>query len=162
MTSKEATSRKNVLVAGGAGYIGTHTVLSLIEADYDVTVVDNLVNSSEEGLNRVRELTGCDAGRIKFFNVDICNSASLETVFQNSPRFSACIHFAGLKAVGESVRKPVLYYENNIGGTLNLINLLEKYDCRCIVFSSSATVSFLPTLTFENFPYQQEYRGRIA
>lgn len=135
-----STARRNVLVAGGAGYIGSHTVFSLIEANYDVTVVDNLVNSSEEGLNRVRELTGCDADRIKFFNADLCDSAALEAVFQSSPRFSACIHFAGLKAVGESVRKPILYYENNIGGTLNLINLLEKYECRCIVFSSSATV----------------------
>lgn len=141
MASKESTTRRNVLVTGGAGYIGTHTVLSLIEANYDVTVVDNLVNASEEGLNRVRELTGCDTERIKFFNVDLCDSSALETVFQNSPRFTSCIHFAGLKAVGESVRKPILYYENNIGGTLNLINLLEKYDCRCIVFSSSATVS---------------------
>lgn len=146
MASKQLTDRKNVLVAGGAGYIGTHTVLSLIEANYDVTVVDNLINASEEGLNRVRELTGCDAERIKFFNVDLCNSAALETVFQNSPQFSACIHFASLKAVGESVRKPIMYYENNIGGTLNLVNMLEKYNCRCIVFSSSATVSITSLL----------------
>lgn len=127
-------------MAGGTGYIGTHTVLSLIEADYDVTVVDNLVNSSEEGIKRVHELTKCDESRIRFFNVDICDKDKLEHVFQNSPQFSACIHFAGLKAVGESVQKPLQYYENNILGTLNLLNLLDKYDCHAIVFSSSATV----------------------
>ena len=132
---------KNILVTGGAGYIGSHTILRLLEAGYDITVVDNLVNSSEESLKRVRELTGCDESRIKFFNVDLCNIAALEQVFQSSPKFSACIHFAGLKAVGESVQKPLLYYENNIGGTVNLLNLMEKYECRSIVFSSSATVN---------------------
>jgi UDP-glucose 4-epimerase len=138
-TNTEA--RKNVLVTGGTGYIGTHTVLVLIESGYDVTIVDNLVNSSEEGLKRVRELTGCDEARIRFFNVDLCDKESLERVFQNSPKFTACIHFAGLKAVGESVQKPLLYYENNLGGTFNLVNLLDQYGCRAIVFSSSATVS---------------------
>jgi UDP-glucose 4-epimerase len=136
-----AEARKNVLVTGGTGYIGTHTVLVLIESGYDVTIVDNMVNSSEEGTRRVRELTGCDEARIKFFNVDLCNKGELEKVFQNSPKFDSCIHFAALKAVGESVQKPLLYYENNLGGTFNLINLLDQYGCRTIVFSSSATVS---------------------
>lgn len=138
---KMSNSSKNILVAGGTGYIGTHTVLTLIEGGYDVTVVDNLVNSTEEGLNRVRTLTGCEESRIRFFNIDICNREELEKVFKCSPKFDSCIHFAGLKAVGESVQKPLLYYENNIGGTVVLVDLLDKYGCRSLIFSSSATVS---------------------
>lgn len=140
MSALSASSKGSVLVAGGAGYIGTHTVLVLIEAGFDITIVDNLVNSSEEGSKRVVELTGCDPSRIRFFNVDMCNKAALENVFKESPRFCACIHFAGLKAVGESVRLPLLYYENNLLNTINLLNLLDQYMCRTIVFSSSATV----------------------
>lgn len=142
--------RKNVLVAGGAGYIGTHTVLTLLENGYDITVVDNLVNASNEGIKRVQQLVGADDSRVRIFNVDLCNKEELEKVFVNSPTFSSCIHFAGLKAVGESVQKPILYYENNIGGTLNLVNLLEKYGCNSIVFSSSATVRTSPVL-FSHF-----------
>ena len=134
------SNRKKILVAGGAGYIGTHTVLTLLENGYDITVVDNMVNSSEEGVKRVQQIVGVDDSRVRIFNVDLCNKEELEKVFANSPKFSSCIHFAGLKAVGESVQKPLLYYENNIGGTLNLVNLLEKYGCNSIVFSSSATV----------------------
>jgi UDP-glucose 4-epimerase len=138
--SSFTSTRKNELVTGGAGYIGTHTVLSLLEADYDVTVVDNLVNSSEEGLRRVQELTCCDPSRIRFFNANLCNSDALEEVFKASPKFCSCIHFAALKAVGESVQNPIRYYENNIGGTIILLKLMDKYDCKSIVFSSSATV----------------------
>lgn len=139
--SKFEEKSKNVLVTGGTGYIGTHTVLCLIVAGFDVTVVDNLINSSKEGLKRVQEITGCDESRIRFFNADLCDKLQLESVFQQCPRFTACIHFAALKAVGESVQKPLLYYENNLMGTLNLVNLLDKYGCHTIVFSSSATVS---------------------
>jgi UDP-glucose 4-epimerase len=112
----------------------------LLEAGYDVTVVDNLVNSNEESLHRVRELTKCDPSRLRFFNANMCDASALEHVFKSSPKFDACIHFAGLKAVGESVRLPLLYYENNLGSTINLLKLMGKYDCKTIVFSSSATV----------------------
>lgn len=135
-------------MAGGTGYIGTHTVLSLIEEGYDVTVVDNLANSSNEGLRRVRDLTNCEESRINFFQVDLCDKEKLREVFQNSSQFSACIHFAGLKAVGESVQKPLQYYENNLLGTLNLLNLMDEYGCHAIVFSSSATVRSHPGKTF--------------
>jgi FlaA1/EpsC-like NDP-sugar epimerase len=133
--------RKNILVAGGTGYIGVHTIVTLLDSGYDVTVVDNLVNSSPEGLKRAIEITHVDPHRIRFFQVDLRDEHGLEEVFKNSPRFIACIHFAGLKAVGESVQKPVLYYDNNVGGTLVLLKLMEKYGCRSIIFSSSATVS---------------------
>jgi UDP-glucose 4-epimerase len=131
---------KNILVTGGAGYIGVHTIVCLIEAGYSVTVVDNLVNSSTEGLRRVVEITGCSEDRIKFHNVDCTHAADLEEVLRSSPQFTACIHFAALKAVGESVRKPLMYYTNNLDSTINLLNLLDKYGCKSIVFSSSATV----------------------
>lgn len=147
------TGAGNILVAGGTGYIGVHTIVTLIEAGYDITVVDNLCNSSEEGLRRAVEITNCDPSRIRFFKVDMTNLVGLEEVFKQSPCFKSCIHFAGLKAVGESVAKPLLYYENNLGSTLNLLNLLDKYGCHSIVFSSSATViqtmhtTFSPSVT---------------
>ncbi len=134
------TGNKNILVTGGVGYIGSHTILTLLEKGYDVTIVDNLVNSNIESIERVKQLTGCDSERIRFYNVDLCDYDALEFVFKDSKKFDSCIHFAGLKAVGESVSKPLFYYENNIGGTLNLLKLMDKYDCTSIVFSSSATV----------------------
>jgi UDP-glucose 4-epimerase len=134
------TGNPNVLVAGGAGYIGTHTIVCLLEAGNDVTVVDNLINSNQESLKRVLEITKCDPIRIRFYNIDICNEEELEKVFLSSPKFSSCIQFAGLKAVGESVVKPLLYYRNNLNSTMNLLSLLDKYDCHSMVFSSSATV----------------------
>lgn len=130
----------NVLVMGGAGYIGSHTIVCLLNSGYDVTVVDNLINSNEESLKRVLAITGCSQNRLAFHKVDACDKDALENVFKSSVKFCACIHFAGLKAVGESVQKPLLYYENNIGSTLNILNLMEKYGCRSFVFSSSATV----------------------
>lgn len=135
-----APNKQHVLVSGGAGFIGCHTVVSLVEAGYHVIVVDNLVNSNSEALNRVRRITGCPEEQIVFHNVDMCDKAALEAVFQSSPAFSACIHFAALKSVGESVIKPLLYYNNNLGSTLNLLELMDKYSCPAIVFSSSATV----------------------
>jgi hypothetical protein len=91
------TGNPHILVAGGAGYIGTHTIVTLIEDGYDVTVIDNLVNSNEESLNRVKEITKCDPSRIRFYNVDMYNLTDLEEVFKTSQKFQSCIHFAGLK-----------------------------------------------------------------
>lgn len=125
-----------ILVTGGAGYIGSHTCLALLEAGYDVVVLDNLSNSSEESLRRVGELTG---KTMPFYEVDLMDLAATEAVFEKE-KPEAVIHFAGLKAVGESVAKPILYYDNNITGTLNLIKAMDKYDCKTLVFSSSATV----------------------
>ena len=125
-----------ILVTGGTGYIGSHTTLELLRAGHDVVVVDNLVNSSTESLNRVQELSGRTA---EFVQADLLDPQALEDVFaRHSPE--AVIHFAGLKAVGESVAKPLYYYRNNVAGTLNLLEVMDRHDVRTIVFSSSATV----------------------
>jgi UDP-glucose 4-epimerase len=137
------TGNPHILLTGGAGYIGSHTVVCLLASGYDVTIADNLVNSNEESLRRVRRITGCDESRLRFYKADLCNTEELEKVFATSPKFDACIHFAGLKAVGESVQLPLLYYQNNLGSTINLLEMMGKYNCRSIVFSSSATVSKL-------------------
>jgi UDP-glucose 4-epimerase len=125
-----------ILVTGGAGYIGSHTCLELLEKGYEIVVVDNLSNSSRESLLRVERLTG---KQIEFIEVDLLDKEALDNVFKNHD-FYAVIHFAGLKAVGESVAIPLKYYQNNITGTLVLCELMEKYYVRNIVFSSSATV----------------------
>lgn len=125
-----------VLVTGGAGYIGSHTVLCLLEAGHEVLVLDNLANSSAQSLVRVEELTGKHPG---FVEVDLLDAAGLDALFA-SKAFDAVIHFAGLKAVGESVAEPLKYYQNNVVGTLNLLAAMDKYGVRNIVFSSSATV----------------------
>ncbi|MFK7767172.1 MAG: UDP-glucose 4-epimerase GalE [Mariniblastus sp.] len=130
----------NVLVTGGAGYIGSHTCLELLKAGHQVTVVDNLSNSSEESLQRVSTLTGKD---ITFFKVDLLDQGELELVFENST-FDAVIHFAALKAVGESVAKPLEYYQNNITGTVNLCQAMGRHGVKHLVFSSSATVYGIP------------------
>ena len=127
---------KTILVTGGAGYIGSHTIIELYAAGYDVVVVDNLCNSSEESLKRVAAITGRE---VPFYNVDIRDRKGLDRVLE-CHKIDACIHFAGLKAVGESVAKPYEYYENNIGGTLVLIDALRSHSCKNIIFSSSATV----------------------
>ncbi len=127
---------QTVLVTGGAGYIGSHTCLELLDAGFEVVVVDNLDNSSEESLRRVRELTGRE---LEFHQVDICDSAALSKVFA-AHRFDAVIHFAGLKAVGESCEIPLRYYENNIFGTVELLKVMQEHECFNLVFSSSATV----------------------
>lgn len=129
---------KTILVTGGAGYIGSHTVVELINLDYKVVVVDNLDNSSEESLIRIGEITK-KPELIVFRKVDLLDFDDLESVFHEFS-FHACIHFAGLKAVGESVEQPIRYYHNNLTGTLHLLNLLTKYGCKNFVFSSSATV----------------------
>ncbi len=129
-----------ILVTGGAGFIGSHTLVELLEDNREVVVVDNLVNSCEKAIGRVEQITG---KKVKFYNVDICNKEALEQVFAEN-EIESCIHFAGLKAVGESVEKPLEYYSNNIVGTLVLCELLSKYNAKKIVFSSSATVYGVP------------------
>ena len=126
-----------ILVTGGAGFIGSHTVIELIAAGHTPVVVDNLSNSSREALRRAGEIAGA---QISFFEADIRDRAALERVFAEAGTFDACIHFAGLKAVGESVEKPWEYYENNIGGTLVLVDVMRRHVCKNIIFSSSATV----------------------
>lgn len=125
-----------ILVTGGAGYIGSHTVVELLGNGKEVVVVDNLCNSSEKSLERVKEITGKD---IKFYKADILDKAALEEIFSNES-IESVIHFAGLKAVGESVAKPWEYYNNNINGTLVLLDVMKNHDCKNIIFSSSATV----------------------
>ena len=125
-----------ILVTGGAGYIGSHTVIELQEAGYDVVVLDNLCNSSEKSLARVEKITGKP---VKFYKADILDREALEDIFQKET-IESCIHFAGLKAVGESVAKPWEYYENNIAGTLTLVDVMRKHNVKNIIFSSYATV----------------------
>ena len=127
----------NILVTGGAGFIGSHTLIELYQAGHTAVVVDNLSNSNPESLRRVERIIGVDS--IPFYRVDIRDREGLEGVFA-SHRFDACIHFAGLKAVGESVEKPWEYYENNSGGTLTLVDAMRRHGCKNIIFSSSATV----------------------
>ena len=126
----------NILVTGGAGYIGSHTIIELIKAGHSVVVVDNLCNSSEIALQRVEKITGTS---ISFYEADIRDKAAMSTILDNYS-IDACIHFAGLKAVGESVSKPHEYYDNNITGTLNLIDAIRSHNIKNIIFSSSATV----------------------
>ena len=125
-----------ILVTGGAGYIGSHTCIELLQAGHEVVVVDNLINSKEESLKRVQELTG---KTLSFHKVDLLNKRELDDVFHKSS-IDAVIHFAGLKAVGESVSIPLHYYHNNVTGTLILCDVMQKYKVKNLVFSSSATV----------------------
>lgn len=133
-----------ILVTGGAGYIGSHTCIELIRAGHEVVVVDSLVNSSEEAVKRVEQITG---SKIPFYQVDLLDEAALEAVF-SSEKIESVIHFAGLKAVGESVAKPLEYYHNNITGTLILCDVMRRHGVKNIIFSSSATVygdpAFIP------------------
>ena len=126
----------NVLVTGGAGYIGSHACVELLDAGHDIVVVDNLVNSKEEALRRVQELTG---RTLAFHQVDLLDREGLAAVFA-AHAIDAVIHFAGLKAVGESVALPLRYYHNNITGTLNLLEEMRAHGVQTLVFSSSATV----------------------
>ena len=139
-----------ILVTGGAGYIGTHTVVELLNAGNDVIVLDNLSNSSIEALNRVERITGKS---VTFYQGDILNKALLQKVF-NDHAIDSVIHFAGLKAVGESVAKPLKYYENNVTGTLILCQVMAEFKVKNLVFSSSATVYGDPTSLpiTEDFP----------
>ncbi|MEA3187530.1 MAG: UDP-glucose 4-epimerase [Chthoniobacter sp.] len=139
-----------ILVTGGAGYIGSHTCIALLEAGHDVLVLDNLSNSKEESLRRVQEIAG---RAVEFHRVDLLERAALEQAFNNA-KIDAVIHFAGLKAVGESVRIPLRYYQNNLTGTFNLCEVMAEAGCRNLVFSSSATVYGDPHTVpiLEDFP----------
>ena len=125
-----------ILVTGGAGYIGSHTCVELLNEGHEVIVLDNLYNASEIALERVKHITGKD---LTFYKVDLLDKEKVNEVFEKE-EIDAVIHFAALKAVGESVDKPLMYYENNITGTLNLCEVMQKHDVKNIVFSSSATV----------------------
>ncbi|MBQ9729946.1 MAG: UDP-glucose 4-epimerase GalE [Clostridia bacterium] len=131
---------ETILVTGGSGYIGSHTVLELLSKNYNVVVIDNLSNSSYESLRRVQQITG---KTVKFYEGDIRDRETLEKIFSEN-KFDAVIHFAAFKAVGESCRLPLKYYENNIGGTVTLLQVMEKYNVKKIIFSSSATVYGTP------------------
>ena len=126
----------NILVTGGAGYIGTHTLVELLNRGHDVVVVDNYVNSHPESLDRVREITGKS---FPFYEANVCDEAALDRIFDEN-KVDCVIHFAGLKAVGESCAKPLMYYRNNLDGMLSLISSMRKHDVKRFVFSSSATV----------------------
>jgi len=140
----------SILVTGGAGYIGSHTSVELLNAGYEIIIVDNLSNSKPESLKRVKEITGKD---FKFYEVDLLDRDALEEVFAKN-QIEAVIHFAGLKAVGESVSIPLHYYHNNITGTLVLCEVMQKYGVKNLVFSSSATVYGMPDRVpiSEDFP----------
>ena len=125
-----------ILVTGGAGFIGSHTCVELLNAGYEVVVVDNLCNSKKESIKRIEQITGKS---VKFYEADILNMDALARIFETN-EIDAVIHFAGLKAVGESVAKPLEYYQNNISGTINLLIVMNYYQCHKMVFSSSATV----------------------
>ena len=125
-----------ILVTGGAGFIGSHTCVALTQAGYEVIIVDNYYNSSPKSLARINELCGKE---LKFYECDIRDKAGMDKIFKEN-KIEAVIHFAGLKAVGESCRKPIEYYDNNIGGTLVLCDVMRENGCKNIVFSSSATV----------------------
>lgn len=133
---------KTILVTGGAGYIGSHTLIELDKAGYQMVVVDNLVNSKSESIRRVEQIIG---KKIPFYQVDVRNAQQLGEVMDKHD-FFACIHFAGLKAVGESVEKPLEYYDNNMTGTFVLLDQLRKHNCKNIIFSSSATVYGNPAI----------------
>ena len=140
----------SILITGGAGYIGSHTLVELANANYDFIVYDNLSNSSQESLKRVEKIIGKS---ITFINGDIRDTQKLKEVF-SSHTISSVIHFAGLKAVGQSVEQPLEYYDNNVVGTLRLLEVMKEFGCKKIVFSSSATVYGDPATTpiLENFP----------
>ena len=142
--------KKNILVTGGSGYIGSHVCVELLNNDYEVKVIDNLINSSEESLKRVEKITG---KKVTFKKVDLRDEHDLADIFDGTD-FDAVIHLAGLKAVGESVEKPLLYYENNIVGSINLFDQMKRHGIDKIVFSSSACVYGEPDKVpiTENFP----------
>ncbi len=139
-----------ILVTGGCGYIGSHTCCELLDNNYEVVIVDNLCNSKEDVIDSIKQITRKD---VTFYKGDVCDVSLLEKIFSEND-IEAVIHFAGLKAVGESVQKPLLYYRNNIDSTLSLLEVMSKFNCKKIVFSSSATVYGTPkTLPIkEDFP----------
>ena len=125
-----------ILITGGTGFIGSHTAVELIQAGYEIEILDNLYNSKISVLDKIEQLTGV---KPKFHDVDLRDAEALAEVFEDGD-FKTVIHFAGLKAVGESVEQPLKYYENNVGGTINLLECMQEYGVHNIIFSSSATV----------------------
>ena len=143
--SEAAATQNTLLVTGGTGYIGSHTVVEVLQAEghcgfTKIVIVDNLINSSAVCLERMQTITGKVTEKVVFEEVDICNEAALDDVFSRHAPVKSVIHFAGLKAVGESVREPMKYYENNVGGSVSLVKCMLKHQCKNIVFSSSATL----------------------
>ena len=130
-----------VLVTGGTGYIGSHTCVELLDAGYEVIIIDNLVNSKREVVDKIEQITN---KKVKFYENDCCDKDALRRIFKENDHIDAVLHFAGLKAVGESVKLPVRYYENNLGSTLSLVTVMKEFNCNKIVFSSSATVYGTP------------------
>ena len=143
--------KQTILVTGGTGFIGSHTTVELQEAGYKVVIVDNLSNSNVHVLDGIEKITG---QRPAFEQVDCCDYAAMERVFQKYPDISGIIHFAASKAVGESVEKPLLYYRNNLMSLINLLELMPKYDVKGIIFSSSCTVYGQPAQ--ENLPVTED------
>ena len=139
----------SILVTGGTGYIGIHTCIELLKNNEDIIIVDNLSNSKKEMIEKIKQISRKD---FKFYQVDLLDEKNMEEIFKEN-EIDEVMHFAGLKAVGESVKKPIEYYHNNITGTLILLKLMKKYDCKKIVFSSSATVYGIP----KTVPIKEEF-----
>ena len=125
-----------ILVSGGAGYIGSHTCIELLAAGYDIVVADNFYNSCPEAVRRVKQIAGKD---FRFVEADMTDKAQVEKIFAENPDIDSVIQFAAYKAVGESVSKPIEYYSNNLNCTLNILDVMRRYNCKNFVFSSSAT-----------------------
>ncbi|PPD66458.1 hypothetical protein GOBAR_DD36661 [Gossypium barbadense] len=142
----------NILVTGGAGFIGSHTVLELLVGGYNAVVVDNLNNSSDVAITRVKDLAGRYGNNLYFHQLDLRDKPALQNVFTER-KIDAVIHFAGLKAVGESMKKPLMYYSNNIVGAITLLEVMEAYGCKNLVFSSSAAVYGWP----KEVPCREEF-----
>lgn len=140
---------ETILVTGGAGFIGSHTCVELLNAGYNVIVMDNFINSKPESLKRIKQITGKE---VKFYETDMLDFDGMTKIFTEN-KIDAVIHFAGLKAVGESVGKALEYYSNNIGGTLELLKVMKNFNCKTMVFSSSATVYGMNNPV----PYKEEY-----
>ena len=140
----------SVLVTGGCGYIGSHTCCELLENDYEVVIVDNLINSKEDVINKIENITN---KKVKFYKGDVSDKTLLDKIFTEN-KIESVIHFAGLKAVGESVAKPLRYYRNNIDSTLSLLEIMNKYNCKKIVFSSSAAVYGSP----KSLPIKEDFQ----
>lgn len=139
----------SILVTGGTGYIGSHTCIELLKNNEDIIIVDNLSNSKKEMIEKIKQISRKD---FKFYQVDLLDEKNMEEIFKEN-EIDEVMHFAGLKAVGESVKKPIEYYHNNITGTLILLKLIKKYDCKKMVFSSSATVYGIP----KTVPIKEEF-----
>ena len=138
-----------ILVTGGTGYIGSHTCVELLDNGYEVVIIDNLVNSKKEVVDYLKEITGKE---VVFYEGDVCDKDLLRKIFKEH-KIDAVMHFAGLKAVGESVQKPLLYYRNNLDSTLSLCEVMTEFDCKKLVFSSSATVYGSP----KSLPIKEDF-----